>query len=110
MMTVKAKSSTVVFFPIPVDGYFYDGTMEIETGKSLYMLKTLDGTNGTFQILNTSDNINEALVSLSEMVKPACKILNTVTSPVEILAEKPGIAVREGDRWYIKEKALVRLI
>ena len=51
-----------------------------------------------------------ALISMNDMVKPACKVLNTVADPVEILAEKLGTAVREGDGWRITNKAVVRLI
>ena len=104
------KSSLVMFYAVPTEGVFTEGTTEIIPGRSFYMLKTMDGVNGTFQILNTSENITEALNALSDIVKPACKILNTVSSPVEILAERPGQVVREADGWHITAKAHVRLI
>ena len=107
---VRPKFSAVMFYPVPVDGMFVNGTSDIEVGKSLYMLKTNDDQNATFQILNTPEAIAMALVSMSETVKPACKILNTVAAPVEILAEKLGTAEREGDGWRIINKAVVRLI
>lgn len=106
----RPKFSVVMFYPVPVDGMFVNGTTEIEPGKSLYMMKTSDNVNATFQILNTPEAIAAALVSMNDMVKPACKVLNTVADPVEILAEKLGTAVREGDGWRIMNKAVVRLI
>lgn len=106
----RPKFSAVMFYPVPVDGVFLNGTSDIEVGKSLYMLKTSDDQNATFQILNTPEAIATALISMNEMVKPACKILNTVAAPVEILAEKLGTAEREGDGWRITNKAVVRLI
>lgn len=106
----RMKSSLVMFYAVPTEGVFTEGTTEIIPGRSFYMLKTMDGVNGTFQILNTSENITEALNALSDIVKPACKILNTVSSPVEILAERPGQVVREADGWHITAKAHVRLI
>lgn len=106
----KLKSSIVMFYTVPVDGVFVGGSSEIEPGKSFYMLKTIDGQHGTFQILNTSENISLALADLTEKVKPACKIMNTVVQPVEILAERPGEVEREGNGWRITSKALVRLI
>lgn len=102
--------SSVMFYPIPVDGVFMNGSSEIEVGTSLYMLKTNDDATATFQILNTPEAISAALVSMDTMVKPACKILNTVSSPVEILAEKLGTAEKVGDGWKITNKAVVRLI
>lgn len=102
--------SAVMFFPVPVDGVFMNGSSEIEVGTSLYMLKTNDDATATFQILNTPEAISSALVSMDTMVKPACKILNTVSAPVEILAEKLGTAEKVGDGWKITNKAVVRLI
>lgn len=104
------RKTSIIFFPVPVDGVFSGGTDEIETGKSLYMLKTTDGETGTFTILNTPEAIGTALISLSEMVKPVCKIINTVVNPLEIVTEGPGKAVREGDNWRVISKSTVRLI
>jgi len=106
----RPKFSVVMFYPVPEDGVFMNGTTDIDPGKSLYMMKTSDNKNATFQILNTPEAISAALVSMNDMVKPACKVLNTVADPVEILAEKLGTAVREGDGWRITNKAVVRLI
>ncbi|MCQ2112461.1 MAG: hypothetical protein MJY95_03860 [Bacteroidaceae bacterium] len=104
------RRTAILFFPVPVEGVFANGTEEIEMGKSLYMLKTTDGENGTFTILNTPEAIGTALISLSEMVKPVCKILNTVDAPLEIVTEAPGQAVREGNSWRVVSKSVVRLI
>ena len=106
----RPKFSVVMFYPVPEDGLFVNGTTDIEPGKSLYMMKTSDNVHATFQILNTPEAIGAALISMNDMVKPACKVLNTVADPVEILAEKLGTAVREGDGWRITNKAVVRLI
>ena len=106
----RPKFSVVMFYPVPEDGMFVNGTTDIEPGKSLYMMKTSDNVHATFQILNTPEAIAAALVSMNDMVKPACKVLNTVADPVEILAEKLGTAIREGDGWRITNKAVVRLI
>lgn len=109
--SIKPRHTTsIMFFPVPVDGVFSNGTEEIEVGKSLYMLKTTDGQNATFTILNTPEAIATALISLSQMVKPVCKIINTVTNPLEIVTEGPGTAVREGDTWKMVTKSVVRLI
>jgi hypothetical protein len=106
----RPKFSVVMFYPVPEDGMFVNGTTDIEPGKSLYMMKTSDNVHATFQILNTPEAIGAALISMNDMVKPACKVLNTVADPVEILAEKLGTAIREGDGWRITNKAVVRLI
>ena len=105
-----SRTQAIMFFPVPVNGVFANGTDEIEIGKSLYMLRTSDGQNATFTILNTPEAIKTALISLSEMVKPVCKIINTVPNPLEIVTEGPGTAVREGDTWKMVTKSVVRLL
>ena len=109
--TIKPRhTQSIMFFPVPVDGVFANGTEEIEVGKSLYMLRTTDGENATFTILNTPEAIATALISLTQMVKPVCKILNSVPNPLEIVTEGPGTAVREGDTWKMVTKSVVRLL
>lgn len=105
-----SQTKSIMFFPVPVDGVFTNGTEDIEPGKSLYMLRTADGENATFTILNTPEAIGTALISLTEKVKPVCKIINTVSNPLEIVTEGPGTAVREGDSWKMVTKSVVRLL
>ena len=109
--TAKARhTQSIMFFPIPVNGVFVNGTEDIQPGESLYMLRTTDGENATFTILNTPEAIKTAIISLSETVKPVCKIINTVANPLEIVTEGPGTAIREGDTWKMVTKSVVRLI
>lgn len=105
-----SQTKSIMFFPVPVDGIFANGTEEIEVGKSLYMLRTTDGEHATFTILNTPEAISTALISLTQTVKPVCKIINTVANPLEIVTEGPGTAVREGNTWKMVTKSVVRLL
>ncbi|MBR7086533.1 MAG: hypothetical protein IKI47_03185, partial [Prevotella sp.] len=73
-----------------------------------YQLTTTDGQNGTFILLDTPDAIATAMISVSQFVKPACKVSgNTALQPRHIITEEEGVASREGTGWKITRKAVV---
>ena len=91
------------------DGTFSQASAVEQIGKSIYQLTTTDGQNGTFILLDTPDAIATAMISVSQFVKPACKIGgNTAIQPRHIITEEEGAASREGTGWKITRKAVVR--
>lgn len=91
------------------DGTFSQASAVEQIGKSIYQLTTADGQNGTFILLDTPDAIATAMISVSQFVKPACKISgNTAIQPRHIITEEEGAASREGTGWKITRKAVVR--
>lgn len=91
------------------DGTFSQASAVEQIGKSIYQLTTADGQNGTFILLDTPDAIATAMISVSQFVKPACKISgNTAIQPRHIITEEEGAASREGAGWKITRKAVVR--
>lgn len=94
--------------PTP-DGVFLQASETEQIGKSIYQLTTTDGQNGTFILLDTPDAIATAMISVSQFVKPACKVSgNTALQPRHIITEEEGAASREGTCWKITRKAVVR--
>ena len=94
--------------PTP-DGVFLQASETEQIGKSIYQLTTTDGQNGTFILLDTPDAIATAMISVSQFVKPACKVSgNTALQPRHIITEEEGAATREGTGWKITRKAVVR--
>ena len=94
--------------PTP-DGVFLQASETEQIGKSIYQLTTTDGQNGTFILLDTPDAIATAMISVSQFVKPACKVSgNTALQPRHIITEEEGAASREGTGWKITRKAVVR--
>ena len=93
--------------PTP-DGVFLQASETEQIGKSIYQLTTTDGQNGTFILLDTPDAIATAMISVSQFVKPACKVSgNTAIQPRHIITEEEGAASREGTGWKITRKAVV---
>ena len=103
-------STEILYLAAPTpDGTFSQASAMEQIGKSIYQLTTTDGQNGTFILLDTPDAIATAMISVSQFVKPACKISgNTAIQPRHIITEEEGAASREGTGWKITRKAVVR--
>jgi len=92
------------------DGTFADFSYNEQIGKSIYRLSTNDGTTGRIAVLDTKDATATAVISISQFIKPACKIANSVSGiPSRIITEQEGIATYDGQAWSISQKAVVRL-
>lgn len=90
------------------DGVFTDGSQSEQVGKSIYQLQTRDGINGQFVMLDTPDAIATAMISVSQFVKPVCKIEgNTHRLPRQIKTIEEGIAQKDGNVWRVVRKAKV---
>ncbi len=106
----ESHSPEILYLAAPSpDGTFSQASAMEQIGKSIYQLTTTDGQNGTFILLDTPDAIATAMISVSQFVKPACKISgNTAIQPRHIITEEEGAASREGTGWKITRKAVVR--
>lgn len=102
--------SRLIYLAAPTpDGVFLQASETEQIGKSIYQLTTTDGQNGTFILLDSPDAIATAMISVSQFVKPACKVSgNTALQPRHIITEEEGAASREGTGWKITRKAVVR--
>ena len=106
----ESHATEILYLEAPTpDGTFSQASAMEQIGKSIYQLTTTDGQNGTFILLDTPDAIATAMISVSQFVKPACKISgNTAIQPRHIITEEEGTASREGTGWKITRKAVVR--
>ena len=91
------------------DGTFGDISHREQIGKSIYQLTTHDDVSGSYFMLDTHDAIATAMISVSQFIKPVCKVVGSVgIFPRHIVTEEEGIASREGDLWRVTRKAIVR--
>ncbi len=94
--------------PTP-EGIFTEFSEEERVGSSVYLLTTDDGINGTFRMLNTPDALATLAISISQFVKPVCKIIGAVTiQPRHVAVHMPGSAVFENGVWRTTVKAQVQ--
>lgn len=105
-------SPSTWFFSTPsLDGTFSAGTLQETVGKSIYQLRTDDGVNGRFVMLSSPDAIATAMISVSQFVKPVCRIEgNTHRQPQHIETLEEGVAQLTGDVWKVVRKATVRFV
>jgi len=108
--TVEEKARTIYLSAPTQDGVFTDFSDRERIGKSIYRLTTEDGRTGQFAVMTTKDATATAVISISQFIKPACKIENTIDStPSSITTTTCGEAVFNGEAWEISHKAVVRL-
>ena len=80
-------------------------------GESLYRLVTTAGRQGRFSLLTSPDALATALISVSQMLKPVCKVSSeAVGRPTRVVNEAEGTAASEDGVWKVISKAEVRLM
>lgn len=104
---VLSRSVETLYLPAPTpDGLFMEYSPTEQVGKSVYQLRTEDGINGQFIMIDTSDAIATAMISISQIVKPVCRIEgNTKQYPRRIKTLEEGVAQRDGAIWRVTKKA-----
>lgn len=110
--TPSSSTQTVFYLPAPnAEGAFAESSHHEQIGKSIYRLSSKDGLRGTFIMLDTPDAIATAMISISQFVKPVCKINgNASVLPRRIETEEAGTAVYENGIWQVTNKAVVRFL
>lgn len=105
-----AKQKTTFFLAEPNrEGIFTSCTEQEEAGKSIYQLTTEDGITGAFSMLDTPDAIATATISISQFVKPVCKVDGKVPpKPRHAVTISHGKVSKQEDGWKVEEKAVVR--
>lgn len=106
----EAQGRSAVYLQAPSgDGVFTLFSEQEQIGKSIYLLTSTDGLNGTFILIDTPDAIATAMISVSQFVKPVCKVIgNTHQLPRHIVTEEEGVAQKEAEGWRVTRKAVVR--
>lgn len=94
--------------PTP-EGLFVDVSPTEQTGKSIYVLTTDDGNTGFFSLIDSDEAMATAMISLSQFVKTACKVVGNTNRPSRhVVNVEEGTVTRAGDVWKIMRKAVVR--
>ena len=90
------------------EGIFDDCSEEEQSGQSLYRMTTADGRNGTFTFLDSREALVTATISVSQFIKPACKIMGRASQmPHRISTVESGTVTRDGQSWKVVRKAIV---
>lgn len=99
------------FMAIPDENGIFDSSFVSETFKRpisvyLFTITSKDGNQAEFSIHEDIATMIRALDNFDEYLRPACKsnaILHK--NATKIVTESKGLAIREGNRWRVIEKA-----
>lgn len=109
--TEELQSSTLcmLYMEAPTEtGVFTKFAKKEQQGKSIYQLTTTDQLHANFILLNTPDAIATAMISVSQFIKPACKVIGNITVlPKTVQTQQEGRAILENGVWRITQKAIV---
>lgn len=108
--SVKDTVIRQYFLPSPTaEGTFDTYSDEEEIGKSIFALHTQDGEHGTFALLQTPDALATAMISVSQFLKPVCRITgNTHKMPERIETIEEGEAQKIDDKWTVTKKTVIK--
>lgn len=105
---LKLQSKQLYLAAPSSDGSFPSVSNREQIGKSIYVLTTQDDMNGTFSIIDSNDAIATAMISISQFLKPVCKVNgSTAQYPHHIITDEEGTASKEGGVWKVVRKAIV---
>jgi len=108
-MTPREPQPTLYYMSAPeLDGTFSRVALQEQAGKTIFQLTTTDGQHGTFIVMDTPDAIATAVISISQFLKPVCRVAgDSSIYPNHILTDEEGLAVREGNSWKVTQKAII---
>lgn len=99
-----------VGIPIGHEGVFTNIEDEFIPGETFFLIKTMDGKQGSIDFINRKETIAVASRNLSRWVNPVCDIIgNMPDSLTKIITKQPGIVEKTNSGWKIVKKAVVEL-
>ena len=109
--SMQEKTMTLYFSAPTPSGEFCSPSTKEQPGNSIYRLVTNDNINGHFTMLNTTDAVATAHISVSQFVKPVCKIISTTSSiPRHIITHEEGTATMKDGIWKVTKKAQIEFV
>ena len=103
------KAPTTLYFSAPTpSGEFRNASATEQVGTSIYKLVTSDNVNGQFVMIDSKDAICTASISVSQFVKPVCKIVSAYKGmPQRVVNKEEGTAFLERGVWKVTKKAII---
>lgn len=109
--SVQSTGKQFLYFSAPTPSGYFSQPTDTPNEKSIYQLEIgVDGRSGEYEFINTPDSIATATISVSQFIKPACKIETQCPGlPKNVTTLVKGRAIKDGDDWKVSEKATIRL-
>lgn len=110
---IEQKESFESFYMMsPIDNYFYEPYKTTEIKECVYSFNKKSESESDFEILISGISFDDVARNRENYIKPACDEDNVpeIDTLVNIITLKKGKVSKEGDKWVIKEKALIRYV
>jgi hypothetical protein len=105
-----ARPADIFYMAGPVNNYFPNSAKSLTRDNTVYQFKvSANQQEAEFELHTLGAPVVEIIRSAQSYIKPACDEENLPHNNVRnIVTLKKGRAVLEGDKWLIKNKALIR--
>ncbi|GEM_PF-6118591 len=110
----EQNKEELIFFPAPnSNGHFYadDGSPEYKQNTHFYkfVVNVNDTNKAEFYFIYDDDTAQFAINYPDGVLRNACEIENFFKdNPATIVTQKPGIAIKQKDKWIVEMKSIVR--
>ena len=107
------KKRTQFYSVEPRDGVSFNGSGfsdDFIATESVYFIELQNDNQAHFRIIDDSDTMGRAIKYKKELIDVACESHSGSTGSEKIVTEKPGVALKDGNRWMIKQKAKIKFV
>lgn len=107
--TNQKETQKFVFAKTPIDDKVFNASdvTDDKDGK-FYKFLLKDNNQADFEFFNTENSAKRALNAPDSFLYPACEETEPLNQNAKkIITNKPGIAIKQDDKWIVKEKAQI---
>jgi hypothetical protein len=101
----------IFYMGLPLEGYFPFSSRALKKD-ALYKFSFINNkTEAQYEVINDGIPVSEVLKDIPKFLEPACVAENEPQGEVRVLITKaPGIAIFDGEKWAIEQKAIILFI
>ena len=107
------KKRTKFYSVEPRDGISFNEagfTDDFIATESVYFIELQNDHLAHFNLVNDMDTMGRAIKYKKELIDMACESNSTSIGSKSIVTEKPGVALKDGNKWKIQQKAKIKFV
>ena len=107
------KKRTKFYSVEPRDGVSFNEagfTDDFIATESVYFIELQNDHLAHFNLVNDVDTMGRAIKYKKELIDMACESNSASIGSKSIVTEKPGVALKDGNKWIIKQKAKIKFV
>ena len=111
---LEAPKKRTRFYSVePRDGVSFNEagfTDDFVATESVYFIELQNDNLAHFNLVNDMDTMGRAIKYKKELIDMACESNSASIGSKSIVTEKPGVALKDGNKWMIKQKAKIKFV